>query len=95
MTTRNSLRRLSGTELSVLRFLGLGFVQGSSSPQRDELTKGTNGEPAVVPGVRVVLRGPITREPESDLKGVFAIDGLLREFTGSRRMLPASMRNSR
>ena len=95
MTTRNSLRRLSGTELSVLRFQGLGFVQSGSFPQRDELTKGTNGEPAVVPGVRVVLRGPITRETESDLKGVFAIDRLPPEFTGSRRMLPVCIRDSR
>ena len=39
-------------------------------------TKGTNGEPAVLPGARIVLRGPITKETESDTQGAFAIDGL-------------------
>src|SRR6266436_3644901 len=77
---RNSLRRLSGTGLSVLLFLGLGFAQGDSaqpgSIRGDVVTKGTNGEPAVLPGVRIVLHGPITKETESDAQGAFAIDGL-------------------
>lgn len=42
----------------------------------DVFTKGTNGEPAVLPGVRGVLHGPITKETESDAQGAFAIDGL-------------------
>jgi hypothetical protein len=51
-------------------------------------TKGTNGEPAVLPGVRIVLHGPITKETESDARGAFAIDGLPRGHTRSTRMLP-------
>lgn len=39
-------------------------------------TRGTNGEPAVLPSVRVVLHGSITKETESDTLGAFAIDGL-------------------
>jgi outer membrane receptor protein involved in Fe transport len=74
------LRQLFGTGLSVLLFLGLGFAQGAypapGSIRGDVFTKGTNGEPAVLPGVRIVLHGPITKETESDAQGAFAIDGL-------------------
>jgi len=74
------LRRVSGTGLSVLLFVGLGFAQGASPPpgsiRGDVFTKGTNGEPAVLPGVRIVLHGPITNETESDAQGAFAIDRL-------------------
>jgi hypothetical protein len=74
------LRQLFGTGLSVLLFLGLGFAQGGypapGSIRGDVFTKGTNGEPAVLPGVRIVLHGPITKETESDAQGAFAIDGL-------------------
>ena len=74
------MRRLSGTALSILLFLGVGFAQGSSpavgSIKGDVITKGTNGEPAVLPNVRIVLHGPITKEAESDAQGAFAIDGL-------------------
>ena len=35
----------------------------------------TNGEPAVLPGVLIVLHEPITKETESDAKGAFAVDG--------------------
>ena|ERR1700757_1632619 len=38
--------------------------------------KGTNGEPAVLPGVRIVLHGPTTKETESDAQGAFAVDSL-------------------
>jgi outer membrane receptor for ferrienterochelin and colicin len=66
--------------VSILLFLGVGFAQGSSSPvgsiRGDVFTKGTNGEPAVLPGVQIVLHGPITKETESDAQGAFAIDGL-------------------
>ena len=48
----------------------LGSIRG------DVFTKGTNGEPAVLPGARIVLRGLITKETESDTQGAFAIDGL-------------------
>ena len=66
--------------LAILLLLSLGFAQGSSpalgSIRGDVFTKGTNGEPAVLPGARIVLRGPITKETESDTQGAFAIDGL-------------------
>ena len=73
------MRRLSGTALSIRLFLGLGFAQGSSpapgSIRGDVFPKGTNGEPAVLPDALIVLRGPTTRETESDEKRAFAIDG--------------------
>jgi hypothetical protein len=74
------MRMLIGIALTVQLFLGPCFAQGSSSAlgsiRGDVFTKGTNGEPAVLPGVRIVLHGPITRETESDAQGAFAIDGL-------------------
>ena len=72
------MRTLMGMALAILLFLGLGFAQGSSpgSIRGDVFTKGTNGEPAVVPGARIILRGPVTRETESDAQGAFAIAGL-------------------
>ena len=42
----------------------------------DVFMKGTNGQPAVLPGVRVVLHGPTTKETESDTQGAFAVDTL-------------------
>src|SRR6202047_890515 len=75
-----AMRTLIGSALSILLFLGLGFAQGSSSAlgsvRGDVFTKGTNGEPAVSPGVRIVLHGPVAKETESDARGAFAIDGL-------------------
>src|SRR5580692_10981039 len=74
------MRALIGIALMILLSLGLGFAQGSSpalgSIRGDVFTKGTNGEPAVLPGVRIVLHGPVTREGESDAQGAFAVDGL-------------------
>jgi hypothetical protein len=72
------MRTLIGLDLVILLFLGLGFPQGSSpgSIRGDVFTKGTNGEPAVVPGAQIVLHGPITTETESDAQGAFAGDGL-------------------
>jgi hypothetical protein len=74
------MRTLIGIALAILLLLDLGFGQGSSpvlgSIRGDVFTKGTNGEPAVLPGARIVLRGPITKETESDTQGAFAIDGL-------------------
>ena len=79
------MRTLIGMALAILLLPGLGFAQGSSpafgSIRGDVFTKGTNGEPAVLPGARIVLRGPMTREIESDTPGAFAIDGLLRGTT--------------
>src|ERR1700681_2351512 len=74
------MRTSIGIDLAILLLLGLGFAQGSSlalgSIRGDVFTKGTNGEPAVLPGARIVLRGPITKETESDAQGAFAIDSL-------------------
>jgi hypothetical protein len=68
------------TLIGIALLLGLGFAQGSSpklgSLKGDAFTKGTNGEPAVLPGARIVLRRPITKETESDTQRAFAIDGL-------------------
>ena len=74
------MRTLIGMALAILLLLGVGFAQGSSPAFRsirgDVFTKGTNGEPAVLPAARIVLRGPITKETEWDAQGAFAIDGL-------------------
>jgi hypothetical protein len=74
------LRQLYSTAFSILLFLGLGFAQGGSPPpgsiKGDVFTKGTNGEPAVLPGVLIVLHGPIIKETESDAMGAFAVEGL-------------------
>jgi hypothetical protein len=74
------MRTLIGIALVILLLLSLGFAHGGSpalgSIRGDVFTKGTNGEPAVVPGAQMVLRGPVTRETESDAQGAFAIDGL-------------------
>jgi hypothetical protein len=73
------MRTLIGIAWAILLFLGLGFAQGRSpalgSIRGDGFTNGTNGEPAILPGVRIVLHGPITKEIESDAQGAFAIDG--------------------
>src|SRR5258705_2473796 len=66
--------------LSILLFVLPAFAQsGSTAPgsiRGDVFTKGTNGEPAVLPGVVIVLHGPSTKETESDAKGAFGVDGL-------------------
>ena len=68
------------TLIGIALLSGLGFAQGSSpkpgSIRGDVFTKGTNGEPAVLPGARIVLRRPITNETARDTQGAFAIDGL-------------------
>src|ERR1700732_1423428 len=74
------MRTLIGIALPILLLLGVGFAQGSSpafgSIRGDVFTKGTNGEPAVLPAARIVLRRPITKETEWDAQGAFAIDGI-------------------
>lgn len=57
----------------------MGCERSSESKGVDVFTKGTNGEPAVLPNVRVVLHVPITKQTESDALGAFAIDGLSLE----------------
>jgi hypothetical protein len=72
------MRTLIGIALATLLLLGLGIGQGSSPALRsirgDVFTKGTNGKPAVLPGARIVLHGPITKETELDTQGAFVID---------------------
>jgi len=64
----------------ILLFALPAFAQSGStasgSIRGDVFTKGTNGEPAVLPGVLIVLHGPITNGTKSDAKGAFAVDGL-------------------
>src|SRR5712671_1930696 len=66
--------------VSILLFVLPAFAQSgpdaSGSIRGDVFTKGTNGEPAVLFGVLIVLHGPITKATESDAKGAFAVDGL-------------------
>jgi len=68
--------------VSILLFVLPAFAQSGSSAsgsiRGDVFTKGTNGEPAVLPGVLIVLHGPITKETESDAKGALALEGLPR-----------------
>src|SRR5712691_9745205 len=66
--------------VSILLFVLPAFAQNDStasgSIRGDVFTKGANGEPAALPGVLIVLHGPITKETESDAQGEFAIDSL-------------------
>src|SRR5260370_3141796 len=62
--------------LLVLPALAQSGSTASGSIRGDVFTKGTNGEPAVLSGVLIVLHGPITKETESDAQGAFAIDRL-------------------
>jgi hypothetical protein len=75
------VRMLIGIALATLLLLRPCFAQDGSpalgSIRGDVFTKGTNGKPAVSPGARIVLRGSITKETESDAQGAFAIDDLL------------------
>jgi hypothetical protein len=74
------MRKSVAYVVSILLFVLPAFAQSgsnaSASIRGDVLTKGTNGEPAVLPGVLIVLHGPITKETESDAKGAFVVDGL-------------------
>jgi hypothetical protein len=73
------MREWVGYVVSILLLVLPAFAQSGStatgSIRGDVFTKGTNGEPAVVPGAQTVLRGPAMRETESDAQGAFAIDG--------------------
>ena len=64
--------------VSILLFVLPAFARSGStasgSIRADVFTKGTNGEPAVLPGVFIVLHGPITKDTELDTQGAFAID---------------------
>ena len=66
---------------AMLLFLGLGFAQGNFTPfgsiRGDVFTKGTNGEPAVLPRVVIVLHGSVTKDTDWDAMGAFAVDDIL------------------
>ena len=76
------MRRISLIVLSTLVLLVPCFPQDrpatSGSIRGDVFTTTQNGEPAVLPGARIVLHGLINKETESDAQGAFAIDGLPR-----------------
>src|SRR5712672_2217510 len=74
------MRKSAAYVLSILLFVLPTLAQNDStasgSIRGDVFTKGTNGEPAVLPGEPIILHGPIIKETESDAKGAFAVDGL-------------------
>jgi len=74
------MRALIGIVLVILPFVGHASAQASSAGPgtiRGEVsTKGTNGEPAVMPGVLIIIPGPIRKETELYAKRVFAVDSL-------------------
>lgn len=74
------MRALIGIVLLVLPFVGHSSAQASSAApgtiRSEVFTKGTNGEPAVMPGVLTIIRGPISKETEMCAKGAFAVDRL-------------------
>ncbi len=74
------MRRISLIVLSTLVLLVPCFPQDrpatSGSIRGNAFTTTQNGEPAVLPGARIVLHGLIKKETESDAQGAFAIDGL-------------------
>jgi hypothetical protein len=72
------MRTSIGIAFAPLPLWGLGIGQSISPALRsirgNLFTKNTNGKPAVLPGARIVLNGPITKETELDTQGAFAID---------------------
>jgi hypothetical protein len=74
------MRKSGACIVSMLLFVPSAFGHSGStssgSIRTDVFTKGPDGEPAVLPGVLIVLHGPKTNETESDAKGAFAVDGL-------------------
>ncbi len=74
------MRRISLTAFSTLLLLAHCFPQdrptASGSIRGSVFTTTQNGEPAVLPGARIVLHGPVSKETESDDHGAFAIGGL-------------------
>jgi hypothetical protein len=53
----------------------LGSIRG------EVVNRNQSGEPAVLPGARIVVHGPINKEAQSDALGAFAIET-------SKRVLP-------
>ena len=74
------MSRISLIVFSTLVLLVPCFAQDrpttSGSIRGHVFTATQNGEPAVLPGARIVLHGLINKETESDAQGAFAIDDL-------------------
>ena len=74
------MRRISLIAFSTLLLLAHCFPQdrptASGSIRGSVFTTTQNGEPAVLPGARIVLHGPVSKETESDDHGAFVIGGL-------------------
>jgi TonB dependent receptor/Carboxypeptidase regulatory-like domain len=74
------VRRISLIVFSTLVLLVRCFPQDrpvtSGSIRGNVFTATQNGEPAVLPGARIVLHGLINKETESDAQGAFAVDNL-------------------
>ena len=78
------MRALIGTTLLMLPFLGEGSPQGDSaatgSIRGNAFRKDADGEPAVLPGVPILIHERITKETELWLKAM--------DFAFSRKMYP-------
>ena len=74
------MRALIGIVLVVPLFLGFVSAQVSAATCRptrcNGFAEGTNDESAVLPGVLIVIPGPLRKETELYAKGAFAVDGL-------------------
>ena len=70
--------------VSILFYVLSAFSESGSTAsgaiRGDVFTKGTNREPAVLPGVPIVLHRPTTKETESDAEGAFANANALGKF---------------
>ena len=93
------MRTLIGICGVILPFLGRASAPGgpsaAGSVTGDVFAKSIYGEPAVLPGVHIVLHEPIAKEAELDAKkhplSMASPRGLIR----SKQMLPACMRQAR
>ena len=74
------MRALIGIVLVILPFVVPASAEASSAAPRtirgELFTMGTNGEPAVMRGVLIIIPGPISKETELYAKGAFAVDSL-------------------
>jgi hypothetical protein len=73
------VRRILTVSFSILLLLNVCFPEDgprTGSIGGELVTRKQDGEPAVLPNARIVLRGPTNREAQSDESGAFAIDGL-------------------
>jgi hypothetical protein len=72
------MRVVIGIDLVLLPLLGHASSHGrlalAGSTRGEEFTKGTYGEPAVLPGVLTVIRRPMGKHIGPCAKGAFAVD---------------------